>query len=170
MNTPEPCDLSALLSQVLIAFTLDFDRELEARRTASSSNEPAPSLAMWANVLRFIGEDGVEVRRLPALSGISKSVTHTMVACLARHGWVTVEARGATKGANVLVLTPRGRELAMVWKSAATDVERKWSERYGSQTAETLRFALETVVSHLGGTLAHYPMATPHRGGTPTGH
>lgn len=170
MTTPKPLSLSALLSRVLIAYTLDFDRELDARRRTTSSKEPAPSLAMWSNVLRFVGEDGVEERRLPSLSGVSKPVTHSMVACLTRHGWVTVESSDANKRANIIRFTERGSELARVWESAASDVERHWAERYGAQTVDALRLALANIASQLDDALPQYPMAIAHRGGTPTGH
>ena len=50
--------LSALLSQVLIAFTIELDREVNLTRTTASVGTTAPSLAMWSNVLRFVGERG----------------------------------------------------------------------------------------------------------------
>ncbi len=53
-------DLSVLLAQVLLAFTLDFERESPV------------SLAVSANVLRVLSDDGIRVRDLPRLTGVSK--------------------------------------------------------------------------------------------------
>jgi hypothetical protein len=53
-------DLSVLLSQVLLTFTLDFERE------------SALSLPICANALRVLTERGVRVRDLPRLTGVSK--------------------------------------------------------------------------------------------------
>jgi hypothetical protein len=61
---PEPVppsgDLPALLSRVLLALAIEFERESPL------------SLAICADVLRVLDEDGVRVRDLPGLSGVSK--------------------------------------------------------------------------------------------------
>ncbi len=63
--------LSTLLSQTLVAFTVEFDNEFEHRmphRTTNHGGTPhAPwlvSLAMWSNCMAFVGEDGVHVDEL----------------------------------------------------------------------------------------------------------
>ncbi len=161
--------LSALLSQVLIAFTIELDREVNLTRTTASVGTTAPSLAMWSNVLRFVGEQGVDKRRLPALSGVSKSVIHTMVACLERHGWVVVEPGPSDNRAKIIRLTARSRKLRKVWQPLLADVEMHWEKRFGKDEIEKLRESLEAVVGQLDNELPHYPMAMPNRGGTPTG-
>ena len=154
--------LSALLSAALIAYTGEFERQLELRRAKDTGREPAPTLAMWSNVLRFVGDDGIEERKLPALSGISKPVTRSMVACLERHGWVEVTEK-------TIRLTIAARKLAAVWESAAAETERVWQQRYGANTVASLREVLATLVDQFEGDLPHYPMALAHRGGTPSG-
>ncbi len=165
----ERLPLSALLSQVLIAFTMEFDRQINLGRSAKGSKEPAPSLAMWANVLRFVGKDGVDERRLPALSGVSKPAVHSMVACLERHGWVAVETSRSDKRAKMVRLTPRGRKLSAVWQTTVTRTESEWRERFGTDAVDSLRHALEAIAGQFEESLPHYPMAISHRGGTPTG-
>lgn len=161
--------LAALLSQVLIAYTFEYDRELDALRESACAGDSAPSLAMWSNVLRFVGDDGVDERRLPALSGIAKPAIHSMVACLERHGWVTVESDADDKRAAMVRLTPRGRQLAKVWQSLLDDVEERWAQRFGQDEIAALRGALEAVTGRLDAALPHYPVVLPNRGGTPTG-
>ena len=148
--------LSALLSQALIAFTLDFDRRFEANCKALGSKRSPPSLAMWSNILRFVSDHGVDQRKLPDLSGISKPAVQSSVACLERHGWVTVDA--ATK---TVRLTSRGKKIAKLWRSTLQEVEDQWSA--------SLRASLEKAVDKLEAPLPFYPVALPNRGGTPTG-
>ena len=161
--------LSALLSQALIAYTFEFDRELDSVRDSGGGHGAAPSLAMWSNVLRFVSDDGVDKRRLPALSGISKPAIHILVACLERHGWVTVDDDPNDKRAKIVHLTARSRKLRDVWKRLLVDVEKRWEERFGENEIANLREALEGVTRQLDTELAHYPVALPNRGGTPTG-
>src|SRR5580704_6593928 len=63
--------LPALLSQALVAFTIEFDNEFEhlvPHRTTNYGSTPgaygAPwlvSMAMWMNFMQFIREDGISV-------------------------------------------------------------------------------------------------------------
>jgi DNA-binding MarR family transcriptional regulator len=168
-SPPSRLPLSALLSQVLIAFTSEFDLELRVNARIIRSDESPPSLAEWSNVLRLLDDRGVDERRLPALSGISKPVTHILVACLERHGWVTVEPDPADKRAKIVRKTARARRLDKSWRPSLDDVEKQWAERFGTDEIERLRKLLEAIASRLGRELPHYPMALPHRGGTPTG-
>jgi hypothetical protein len=52
--------LSTLLSRVLLAFAIEFERDSDS------------SVAICANVLRVLDEKGVRARDLPVLSGVSK--------------------------------------------------------------------------------------------------
>src|SRR5262249_58348952 len=65
-------DLSVLLSQVLLAFTLDFERE------------SAVSLAIAANALRVLTPEGIRTRDLPRLTGVSKEALSMEGGSLAR--------------------------------------------------------------------------------------
>lgn len=156
--------LSALLSQALIAYTLEFDRLLAAKCKVFEWKQSPPSLAMWSNILRFVGERGVEERELPELSGISKPAVHISVACLERHGWVKVDA-----GTKVVRLTPRGRKIAKLWRSTLQEMEDQWSEQYGRSGVASLRASLEKISKGLSSSLPFFPIALPNRGGTPTG-
>jgi hypothetical protein len=72
-------DLAALLSQALLAFTLEYEEE------------SALSLAISADVVRVLTADGVSVRDVPTLSGVSKEAITAAVGFLQRHGYVAVE-------------------------------------------------------------------------------
>jgi hypothetical protein len=58
--------LPGLLSRVLLAFALDFERD------AHPGSALDLSLAICANVLRVLNDEGVRLRDLPRLSGVSK--------------------------------------------------------------------------------------------------
>jgi hypothetical protein len=95
-----PLPLPALLSQVLVAFTIEADNELEHQLPHRTTRGPAAgshrgpwlvSLVMWSNFLRFVGEDGVPVRELPALAGMSKDAIDSQLTRMGKWwGYVTV--------------------------------------------------------------------------------
>jgi|SRR5579862_2962488 len=156
--------LPALLSHALIAFTLEFDAELDRKARELGIKKSPPSLSMWLNVLRFVAADGIDERRLPALSGISKPATRISVACLERHGWVAVRTSDA--GTKTVRLTPRARKLWNAAYALLDDLEKQWSERFD---AGILRDALEAATRTFATELPQYPVVLPNRGGTPTG-
>jgi hypothetical protein len=58
--------LPTLLSQALVAFTIEFDNESEHQmqhQTTTSGSRRDPwlaSLAMWSNFMQFVAQDGVQ--------------------------------------------------------------------------------------------------------------
>ena len=63
-------ELPALLSKVLVALALDFERESEV------------SLAIQADLLRLLGERPARLRDLPRLSGVSKEAVSMAIGFL----------------------------------------------------------------------------------------
>jgi DNA-binding IclR family transcriptional regulator len=92
---------------------------------------------MWANVLQFVSDDGLPMKELPSRCGIAKATVKSMVSCLKRHGWVAVDAGG------VIRLTARGLEAKRAFPRAKEAVERQWVARWGRQTVDALRSALD---------------------------
>src|SRR5271166_5589538 len=89
--------LSALLSQVLVAFTIEFDNESERRiqhwttrhgSTGGARGVWLASLVMFSNCMQFVGEDGVRVGELEKLA-------RTHADEFERHGKVAVHHRRA---------------------------------------------------------------------------
>jgi DNA-binding MarR family transcriptional regulator len=172
--------LSALLSQVLLAFTLDFERE------------SALSIAICANVLRLLSETPVRTRDLPQRSGVSKEAVSIALGFLARNGCVVQAADPIDSRAKAVRLTARGREARTSYLVLLRGVEQRWRRRFGEDTNRRLRRALEELVGEPdtqtsslqlglapvpGGwrslvpqpvALPHYPMVL-HRGGYPDG-
>ncbi len=172
--------LSALISQALLAFTLEFERE------------SGLSLAISANVVRVLNETGVRVRDLPRLGRVAKPAVSMAVGYLTRRGYVTVEPDPSAKQATVVRLTPKGRGARDAYHRLTSIIEERWRTRFGSATVCNLRDALESMVGdpaespsplaaglaphrggwrfsvHLPDGLPHYPMVL-HRGGWPDG-
>lgn len=53
--------LSALLSQILVAYTVEFDSEFERRMSEAGHPAAGLSLILWYTVMRFLGDDGISV-------------------------------------------------------------------------------------------------------------
>ena len=174
-----PGALAALLANVLLAFTLDFERDVNL------------SLAIGANVLRLLGEEPVRVRDLPRHSAVSKEAIAMALGFLERRGDVRVATESAKSRVKVVALTPQGNRLRDAYEERLSEVEDGWREEFGGAVIDRLRGALEGVAgdgevsSKLSlGTQPHpegwraaaparerlpdYPMVL-HRGGFPDG-
>ena len=184
-------DLSVLLSQALLMFTIDFERESRL------------SLSISANALRLLNEKGVRLRDLPSLTGVSKEAISVSVKFLERHGCLLVEADPTASRAKLARLTPKGLNAQEKYRRILGAVEEQWSARFGEGTILGLRQALEALVDQTedgrpriseglvpnpdgwraarpylkqtnavirdpGGSLPHFPMVS-HRGGYPDG-
>ncbi len=127
--------LSALLSQALMAFSLDFELSGMCH-------------ALTANVLRLVGDDGRPLAELP-------HATH--VEGLQRHGVVRIEAHPDDPKHKVVHLTAVGRAAREAYPRVIQRVERDWRERYGADVVDALREPLERVVAELDDDLPHHP-------------
>jgi methyltransferase (TIGR00027 family) len=149
--------LPALLSRVLVAFTIEADNEAEHQlphRTTtyrSSPRGPADSpwlvsLVMWASALRHIPDEGITV------AGIRRAArTGSNYAGLRRWGYIIFDPeprRGKQSAADTVVrLTARGRQARDGWAPIGGVVEERWRERFGAGTVATLRESLEAVAA-----------------------
>lgn len=177
--------LPALLSQVLLAYTLDYEAD------------SAVSLPMAANLLRVLTVEPVAVGDLPSLAGISKEAVATSATWLENAGLIVQEARASSRG-KVMSLTPAGVKAQGAHLARLQAVEQWWKERLGSAMVDELQSALEAVlasasfseslvtppggwrgkgryaklttqfVEHPRNALPRYPMVL-HRGGWPDG-
>jgi hypothetical protein len=177
--------LSALLSQALLAYAIDFEGESEL------------SLPLSANFVRVLDERGVPVRELPLVAGVSKEATSMALKCLARAGHVVVE--GASASTSLSRLTAKGREAQERAPRLHAEVEVRWETRFGPAEVRRLRASLLYILDQRDGlsrglepyqdgwraskpyleltsaviadprlALPHYPMVL-HRGGWPDG-
>ena len=155
--------LSVLLSQTLIAFTIEFERRIE------NSKDLSDFLAIYSNVMRFLGEEGLPIRQIPVLSGIWKPVISILVNKLERLHWVVVESDQTDSRTKLVRLTQQGRKMHDACQRLLTDVEQDWKVQFGEDEINSLRKSLEALVSQFNVELPHYPVPIAHRGGTPTG-
>jgi hypothetical protein len=172
--------LAALLARVLVAFALEFERGSEV------------SLAICANVLRVVGDEGTRVRELPRLSGVSKEAIAMAMSFLEKRRYAEVKPECAGSKVKVLMLTPGGQITRDVYREWVVAIEKGWQARFGERVVRALREALENLGAgataeksrlfeglkpYADGwraavrapeTLPHYPMVL-HRGGYPDG-
>ena len=121
-----------LLAQVLLAYTLDFERASDV------------SLPLSANFLRVLDETGVDVRELPALAGVSKEGASMALRFLTKNCYVRAEAKRA-------YLTPKGGKARESARVLHADLERAWEVQLGTSTVVRLRSALDRVLDQRDG-------------------
>ena len=148
--------LSALLSQALVAFTIEFDNEFEHQmphRTTRHSSSHGPwlvSLVMWSNCMRFVTGDGISVGELESLAR-----TPTNWNGMERWGYIVVEPDPADsrpkppRSAWVVRATTKGRQAREVWRPLFDAIEKRWQERFGRNETGRLRESLWALVSRM---------------------
>jgi hypothetical protein len=149
----EPPGLPALLSQALVAFTIEADNEAEhllphvTSDHGASARGPGPwltSLAMYENCLRFLDQP----RTVAELRGLAR--TDTNLDGMRRWGYVTITGAGVTASGRrkrpgqdaVLRATAAGQRAREVWAPLPALVEDRWRERYGDARIGQLRDSL----------------------------
>lgn len=129
-------DLSTLLSQTLVAFTIEFDNEFEHRmphRTSFNRAGQGPwlvSMAMWFNSMQFVGEEGVGAKELEKLAR-----TPTNLNGMIRWGYVTLDN-------GLIRATKRGLKAREVWRPLLGEIEERWRKRFGASAIDELRGSL----------------------------
>jgi DNA-binding MarR family transcriptional regulator len=152
--------LPTLLSQALVAFTIEFDNEAEwqmpHRTTRHGSKERslhAPflvSMVMWSNCMQFVGEERVPVRELER-----RARTTTNLPGMQRWGYIVLEPdptdrRPKPPRAGWLVRsTSAGRKAQAVWRPLFGTIEKRWQRRFGQDKVGQLRKSLWAVVNQI---------------------
>src|SRR5579859_541141 len=154
-----PLSLSALLSQVLVAFTIEVDNEAEHRLPHRTTDHGVAgtgtgtwltSVAMFENCLRFVTEAPITVRELETLAR-----TPTNLDGMRRWGYVTIDGaadktyKGRPGPHAVLRATARGLRARQTWRPVPAVIEQRWTERFGADQIGNLRQALTTVTAQL---------------------
>ena len=156
---PEP-PLPTLLSQALVAFTIELDNEFEHRmphRTAKDRGTGGAargpwlaSFAMWMTCMRFVGEDGITVR---ALEHVAR--TRSNLAGMQRWGYISLDpdpsaSRSKQPRPDALIRATRaGRMAQEVWRKLPAEIEGRWRDRFGEGEIERLREHLWSIASRL---------------------
>ena len=153
--------LPTLLSQVLVAFTIEFDNEAErqlqhrptrqgvAKHASPADSLHAPwlvSLAMWSNCMQFVGEEGIKVGELEDLARAKTNVNG-----MQRWGYITIE--GSMRSSQVIRATSKGRQAQEVWRPLFDEIEKRWEARFGRDLVHQLRQTLGALISRIDGDL-----------------
>jgi hypothetical protein len=133
--------LVALLSQALVAFTIEADNLFEERmphRTAADRGDPAAtgpwltSLTYWSNYLRHLGDDGISARELARGAGDDASSLASRLDELRRWGYARLKQVGTDAGATLVIPTENGRRARDTWAPIENLVAGRWRERFGA--------------------------------------
>ncbi len=154
-----PLPLPALLSQALVAFTIEFDNEAE-HRFPHHTTDYGPSgrgggvwlasLVMYENCMRHVTEEPLTVAELEA-----RARTGTNLDGMRRWGYITIDGtarkihHGHPGRHAVLRATAAGLRAREVWAPLAGLVEQRWRDRFGASQAGRLRDSLLTLVRRL---------------------
>jgi len=156
--------LPTLLSQALVAITIELDNQFEQRvphrttRGDAAGGKQGPwllSLAMWLNLLRLVGPDGTRAGDLENAGG--------NLAGMERWGWVrsTPQAAGERPTAQlrrdrIVHASAAGRLAASTWPGLLAEVERRWRARFGAERVRALRESLAAALRELDLELPEY--------------
>jgi methyltransferase (TIGR00027 family) len=154
-----PRSTSALLSQALVALTVELDNEAEHRLPHRTTNYGSAgqgdgpwlvSLAMFENCLRFVTDQPVTVHELETLAR-----TGTNLDGMRRWGYVTIDGtaqrihQGRPGPGAVLRATARGLRARETWLPLPALIEERWRERFGAEPIGQLRRSLEAIAARL---------------------
>lgn len=169
--------LPALLSAAFVAFAIEADNvaEMQLPHTTTSFGGQRdtvwlPSLAMWFNCVRGLGEGG----ELTVAELARRVRMGTNLDGMRRWGFITIDGIGRVPrrpgGAgrphampgSVLALTDRGRAAHMVWRPLPEAIEARWRDRFGSAAVDRLREALVPITEQIAAALPDFlPISSP---------
>jgi hypothetical protein len=173
--------LPTLLSQVLVAFTIELDKAFEQQmphRTTlgRGAGQPAQgpwlvSWPMWSTFMKFVPDDGIRVKDLLHRGFLPDSVLKGRNPGMVRWGYVTMGPEPATGGRTpavgdwVVRATTPGRRAQDIWRTLPGIVEDRWSARFGEDVIGSLRASLTQLVDHIEFELPDYlPENASHSG------
>jgi hypothetical protein len=156
---PAATSLPAMLSQLLIAFTIEFDNEFERQMGEAGYPGARLSLIVWANLMRFVGE-GLSVSDLTAAALAPANRIKAELGCLERWGVITLVQDLAHRRAGwgtgrgiradwIARLTSKGLTASNIWPPLALAIQQKWETRFGADEIKTLRNSLHEIVTQL---------------------
>lgn len=178
MNSP-PSDsarpLSSLISQVLVAYTVEFDNEFERQMAERGFPGSRLSLLVWAKLIRFIPESGARVDDLRVQ--IPKPIQHLKheLGCLERWGFIVLESKagipavpgtgarravrrgtrigwGSGRGIRadwIVRLTDKGRSAGEVWPPLLEQIDARWESSFGNEHIRRLRKLLADLLTQV---------------------
>jgi len=176
---PDRLPLSALLSQALVAFTIELDNEFERRmphQTASFGKRDGGgpwlgSWVLWANFLRFVDPGGTRVLEIARQPGVRRE----WFAGMNRWGYVIIgpdpaDTRPDPPKRDWIVRPRLGAERAReLWPALPGEIEGRWRERFGDGVVRELRRALAELADNAEAELPQYVPGYDYVGFLPDG-
>jgi DNA-binding MarR family transcriptional regulator len=152
--------LPTLLSQTLVAFTIEFDNEFEHRMPHRTTNHGSisahsgglwlVSLAMWSNCMQFlVGKD----LTVAALRDTARTMTN--LNGMERWGYIVVQPDPndnrpkPPRSAWLVHATPKGRLAQQVWHPLFEVIEERWHERFGRVEVMRLRELMYALIRQI---------------------
>src|SRR5262249_1926190 len=143
--------LPSLLSQTLVAFTVEFDNEFEHRMNQAGFAGAGLSLAVWSNLMRFLAAGEASVHDLAARALTTEAQLKFGLGCLERWRFVVLRSDpadnrpilerphrlsgrilrdgwGSGRGIRsswLVGLSEKGRKAVEVWPTLFDDVEQR---------------------------------------------
>lgn len=142
--------LTALLSQVLVAFTVEFDNEFEHLvphrttnhgSTGDSRSDPwLVSMAMWLHFMQFVPKEGIEAKELYRLTKLPQKTFRTFLLRMSKWwGYVSLSESSVRP-------TPGGLKALETWRLLIDALEKRWRKRFGPERIDLLRDELQHIV------------------------
>ncbi len=174
--------LSALLSQALVAFTLEVDNEFARRLAAAGYSGAGLSLVVWLNLMRFLRKPAMTVAELAAEALTPPDHLKPALGCLERWRFVRLEPEsvgllrldlhrqqrssevlrrngwGSGRGIRgdwILLPTAKGNAALEIWPPLLGEIEERWARRFGSKTIHALGDSLRHIVGQFNFALPH---------------
>jgi len=167
--------ISAMLSQLLVAFTVELDNQFELRMAQAGHPGSRLSLVVWMGLVRFLVDGEVSIRDLAARAVAPESQVKFQLGCLERWGFVALlpepsdgppakrrEGWGCGRGIRsgwMVRLSPKGQTAVRVWTPLMGEIERCWENRFGADDVHLLRQSLREIVRQLE---VNLPLGLPH--------
>jgi hypothetical protein len=152
-----PLPLFTLLSQALVAYTIEFDNEAEHRIQHRTTRHSATagrgvwlvSMAMWLNCMQYVTAEPMLVSELR-----EQARTGTNLDGMRRWGYVFLESESGVdpkrKPADLTIrATKKGHRAQQVWQPLASEIEDRWRGRFGVAEVDALRAALAGVATQI---------------------
>ena len=158
--------LATLLSQVLVAHTIEFDDLAEqrifhgttvhGRDAIGAGGVWFTSRAMWTNFIRHLDTKGRPVREVQELACLSERTIKSRLHHLEWWSYLRFspdprDTRARPRYLDQLVLlTPNGEAAATRWAPIAAEIDQRWSSRFGHVQLDPLLRALRQIVAAEG--------------------
>ena len=155
-----PLPLSALLSQVLVAYTVELDNGFELRMVRAGFPGARLSLVLWLNVLRLLPSEGLTFRDLadryvgPPDSlkiqlgylerwWVIEMSSGNPTSRQKRDGWGS--GRGITRSTTIQ-LTTIGKKAVEIWPVLLSEIEDRWRKRFEKEEIHRISKSLQKIV------------------------